>query len=148
MLSLATAAALLSFCSGCASLICTQPDALNGISIKGIDGKPSQMVVIDTTGYYFLWTVPLASGDLRWNNETQSIEGGTELFSDHVSISELQDALTNYAECRNCDLADVSYYDADTSYAEASYFGIIGMLFGESRMAVSGILVPREAANN
>ena len=67
-------------------------------------------------------------------------------FSDCVSIAEVQDALLKYADERNCDVVDVSFFDADTSYADASYEGLLGMLFGTSSMGVSAVLIPRKEA--
>ena len=113
------------------------------MNLKGTDGRPSQIVVIETTGYYLLWAIPLCSGDVRWNEEKQSIEGGFSMFKDHVSIENLQRAITNYADRRNCDLVDVLYNDDDTTYAGVSESGIIGVFFGSSTMGVSAVLVPR-----
>ena len=130
--------------AGCASVTYSSPQALSGITIKGAADAPRQLVFIDTTGYYVLWTLPLVSGDLRWNADTQSIEGGTAFFQDQVGVEELQNALLKIAESRNCDLVDVNYYDSDTSYAGPSYSGAVGTLFGSSRMSVSAVLVPRK----
>ena len=62
-------------------------------------------------------------------------------------VAELQAALLKIAESRNCDLADVSYFDGDASYAGPSYGGAVGTCFGSSHMSVSAILVPRKVAN-
>lgn len=129
--------------SGCASVTYSSPRMLNGIEVKGTDNKPRQLVYISTDGFYFLWSVPIASGDLRWNNKKKTIEGGCSLFTDQVSIDELQNALVKLAEARNCDLMDVTYNDSDTSMGGASYEGLIGFLFGSSRMSVSAVMVPR-----
>jgi len=129
--------------AGCATISCTTPGGLDGLNLKGTDGRPSQIVVIETTGYYLLWAIPLCSGDVRWNEEKQSIEGGFSMFKDHVSIENLQRAITNYADRRNCDLVDVLYNDDDTTYAGVSESGIIGVFFGSSTMGVSAVLVPR-----
>ena len=99
---------------------------------------------ITTTGYYCLWSIPLASGDLRWNAEKQSINGGTCLFRDQVSATELQNALLKIAESRDCDVIDIVFDDSDTSYAGVSYEGIIGLFFGSSHIGVSGVLVPKK----
>ena len=130
--------------TGCASVTYSSPQALSGITIKGAADAPRQLVFIETTGYYVLWTLPLASGDLRWNANKRSIEGGTSFFQDQVSVEELQDALLKIAELRNCDLADVNYFDSDTTYAGASQAGAIGALFGSSHMSVSAVLIPRK----
>ncbi len=141
------AAALAAMAAGCATENYSSPRSLDGISVKGIEGRQAeQMVVISTTGYYVLWTIPLFSGDLEWNPEKRAINGGTTFFSDMVGVSELQEALLKIAETRNCDLADVHYTDSDSSYAGASESGIIGMLFGSSQMSVSALLVPRNQA--
>ena len=138
------AAAFAVMAAGCATENYSSPGKLDGLSVKGIEGKQaSQQVVISTSGYYVLWTIPLFSGDLRWNPETRSINGGFSLFSDQVGVNELQSALLKIAETRNCDLADVHYEDSDSSYAGASQVGVIGALFGSSQMSVSALLVPR-----
>ena len=117
---------------------------LDRVSVKGVEGKRvGQMVVIDTSGYYFLWTIPLVSGDLKWDPNTKSIVGGPSFFSDQVGVSELQDALLKIAETRNCDVIDMAFHDSDTSYAGVSTGGAIGALFGSSQIGVSGVLVPR-----
>ncbi len=143
----ALAAALAAMAAGCATISYSSPGKLDGISVKGIEGKQTlRQVVISTSGYYVLWTIPLFSGDLRWNPGKQSINGGFSFFSDQVGVNELQTALLNVAKSRNCDLADVHYTDSDASFAGASEAGIIGALFGSSQMSVSALLVPRNKA--
>jgi len=131
--------------AGCASVYRTTPGSLMSMGYKDADGTPLEQVYITTTGYYCLWTVPLASGDLRWNAKKQSINGGTCLFSDQVGATELQDALLKIAESRNCDVIDIMFDDSDTSYAGVSYGGLVGLFFGSSHMGVSGVLVPKKA---
>ena len=130
--------------AGCASVDYSSTRALSGITIKGAADSPRQLVFIDTAGFYVLWTIPVASGDLRWNAAKQSIEGGIAFFQDQVGVEELQNALLKIAESRNCELVDVNFYDSDTSYAGPSYSGAVGTLFGSSRMSVSAVLVPRK----
>ena len=141
------AALAVSMASGCATVTYSSPGALDGVSVKGVDGKVGEAVLIDTSGFYMFWAMPLVSGDLRWSAEKRSIEGGSSFFKDQVGIAELQAALLKIAESRNCDLADVSYFDGDSSYAGPSYGGAVGTCFGSSHMSVSAILVPRKAAN-
>jgi hypothetical protein len=139
--------ALAAMAAGCATENYSSPGTLNGVSVKGIEGRQArQQVVISTSGYYVLWTIPLFSGDLRWNPKTQSIKGGFLFFRDQVGVDELQTALLKIAETRNCDLADVHYSDSDQSFAGASETGLIGALFGSSQMSVSALLVPRNQA--
>jgi len=139
------AAALTAMAAGCATANFSSPGKLDGVTVKGIEGRQArQQVVISTSGYYVLWTIPLVSGDLDWNHEKRSIDGGFSFFSDQVGVSELQAALLEIANSRNCDLADVHYADSDSSYAGASDLsGVIGALFGSSQMSVSALLVPR-----
>ena len=131
--------------AGCATVYRTTPGSLTGMGYKDADAIPLEQVYITTTGYYCLWTIPLVSGDLRWNAEKQSINGGTCLFRDMVGATELQDALLKIAESRNCDVVDIMFDDSDTTFASVSYGGIIGAFFGSSHMGVSGVLVPKKA---
>ena len=141
------AALAVTMAAGCATVSYSSPGTLDGVAVRGVDGKVGQAVLIDTSGFYMLWAIPLVSGDLRWNADKRSIEGGTSFFKDQVGIDDLQTALLKIAESRNCDLAEVSYFDGDASYAGPSYGGAVGSCFGSSHMSVSAILVPRKAAN-
>ena len=131
--------------TGCASVEYSSPGKLKNVSVKGAPrAKAGQHVAITTSGYYMLWCIPLVSGDLRWDDEKREIKGGFSFFTDQVGFQELQTALQKIAEVRNCDLADVNFHDSDGFYADVSYAGIVGSLFGSSHMGVSAILVPRE----
>ena len=133
--------------AGCASVTYTSPGMLDNVSVKGVEGrKPGQAVLIDTSGFFMFWTIPLVSGDLRWNEQKKSIEGGASFFKDQVGVDELQTALLKIAESRNCDLADIYIYDADASYAGPSYGGVVGTCFGSSHMSISAVLIPRSPA--
>ena len=129
--------------TGCATITSTPYDKLEGVKLAGTNGKPSEVVFIETTGFYILWQVPLFSGDIRWNSEKKNIEGGVSFFKDHVNLANLQNAITNYADSRNCDLVDVTYNDTNACYAGASEIGLIGALFGSATINVSAVLVPR-----
>ena len=131
--------------TGCASVEYSSPGKLKNVSVKGAArAKAGRHVAITTSGYYMLWCIPLVSGDLRWDGEKREIKGGFSFFTDQVGFQELQTALQKIAEVRNCDLADVNFHDSDGFYADVSYAGIVGSLFGSSHMGVSAILVPRE----
>lgn len=131
--------------TGCASVEYSSPGKLKTVSVKGAPGaEAGQHVAITTSGYYMLWCIPLVSGDLRWDGQKREIKGGFSFFTDQVGFQELQTALQKIAEVRNCDLADVNFHDSDGFYADVSYAGIVGSLFGSSHMGVSAILVPRE----
>jgi hypothetical protein len=147
MIQIGAAALIASLAAGCASVTYSSPGMLDNVSVKGIEGrKAGQTVLINTTGFYMFWTIPLVSGDLRWNEQKKSIEGGTSFFRDQVGVDELQTALLKIAETRNCDLADVYVQDSDSSYAGPSYGGLVGACFGSSHMSISAILVPRSPA--
>ena len=131
--------------TGCATVEYSSPGKLNNISVKGAPGaEAGQHVAITTSGYNMFWCVPLVSGDLRWNSAKREINGGASFFTDQVGFQELQTALQNIAETRNCNLADVIFHDTDGFYADVSWGGLVGMFFGSSQMGVSAILVPRE----
>lgn len=145
LMKIGVAALIASMAAGCASVTYSSPGALKGVSVRGVKNvEGAQFVMIDTSGYYMFWTIPLVSGDLRWNPAKRSIEGGTSLFKDQVGLSELQSALIQLAESRNCDLAEVYFNDTDATYAGVSYSGAIGSCFGSSQMCVSALLVPRK----
>ena len=136
-------AAMVALATGCASIQCTSPGLLEGVKVKGADGAPSQLVFIESAGFYMFWSVPLASGDVRWNEEKKNIEGGFSLFKNHITMDNMQTAITKYAESRDCDLVDILYNVSGSSFASASQAGLIGSLFGSAQMSVSGVLVPR-----
>ena len=138
-------AAFVLLVNGCATITSTSYDALDGVKLNGTDRKPSEVVFIESTGFYILWAVPLFSGNIKWNSEKKTIEGGVSFFKDNISLTYLQKAITTYADSRNCDLVDVVYNDTNASYAEASATGLIGALFGSSTMNVSAVLVPKNS---
>ena len=147
LMKIGAAALIASVAVGCASITYSSPGALNGVAVRGVkNAEGAQFVMIDTSGYYMFWTIPLVSGNLRWNDQKRSIEGGTSLFRDQVGLGELQNALIKLAESRNCDLAEVYYNDTDATYAGVSYSGAIGSCFGSSQMCVSALLVPRRTS--
>ena len=128
---------------GCAIITSTSYDKLEGVKLNGTDRKPSEVVYIESTGFYILWQVPIYSGKIKWNSEKKCLEGGVSFFKDNISLANLQNAITKYADSRNCDLVDVIYNDTNASYAEASETGLIGALFCSATINVSAVLVPR-----
>ena len=148
-LAVAGVAAILAVAvTGCATVVYSAPGALANVTVKGAPGaETGQHVAITTSGYNMFWTIPLASGDLRWDTTKGEISGGTSLFTDQVGFNELQTALHKIAEIRDCDLADVSFNDTDGFYADVSWGGLVGMFFGSSQMSVSAILVPRKTGS-
>ena len=129
---------------GASGISTSKTGTLDGVSVKGTDIAPVEHVWLGTTGEYLFWTFPIGTGRFRWNERKRRLETGTAWFRDCVTLADLQEALLKYAEERNCDVVDVTYHDDDTSYAGASYEGLIGMLFGSSSMGVSAVLVPRK----
>ncbi len=147
MMKIGAAALIASVAAGCASVTYSAPGKLDNVAVRGVKNvEGAQFVMIDTSGYYMFWTIPLVSGDLRWNDRKRSIEGGTSLFKDQVGLGEIQSALIKLAESRNCDLAEVYFNDTDATYAGVSYSGAIGSCFGSSQMCVSALLVPRKTS--
>ena len=147
LMKIGAVALIASVAAGCASVTYSPPGALNGVSVRGVkNAEGAQVVMIDTSGYYMFWTIPIVSGNFRWNDQNKSIEGGTSFFRDQVGLGELQNALIKLAESRNCDLAEVYFNDTDATYAGVSYGGAIGSCFGSSQMCVSALLVPRRTS--
>ena len=138
---LASAMAVLA--PGCASIECSSPSALAGVTIKGAGGPVREHILIDTSGYYLFNTLPLVTGDVRWDARKRTIRGGTSLFRNHVREAKLQDALENFAKSRNCDLVDVSY-DADGETLADINNTFLGVFMGKTHMCVSATLVPRK----
>ena len=131
--------------TGCATVTTTPYSTLKDVKLNGTDGKPSEVVFLENTGFYILWQVPIYSGEIKWNSEKKCLESGFSLFKDNISLANLQNALTKYADNRNCDLVDVIYNDTNASYAEASKTGLIGALFCSATINVSAVLVPRDS---
>ena len=147
IMKIGVAALIASVAVGCASVTYSTPGKLDNVAVRGVKNlEGAQFVMIDTSGYYMFWTIPLVSGDLRWNDRKRSIEGGTSLFKDQVGLGEIQSALIKLAESRNCDLAEVYCNDTDATYAGVSYTGAIGTCFGSSQLCVSALLVPRKTS--
>ena len=141
---LGAVAAVSLLAAGCASLTYSSPRALDGVEIKGTDGKPSRLVVADTTCYYLFWSIPLFAGDVRWNDKTNDINGGVTFFNDILDVETLQDTLHKAAAAKNCDLVDYSLLDSDATYAGfSSYAGLIGIFFGSSHLSLSAVMVPK-----
>ena len=93
------AAALIASAAGCASVTYSTPGKMDKVAVKGVKSvEGARFVMIDTSGYYMFWTIPLVSGNLRWNDQKRSIEGGTSLFRDQVGLGELQNALIKLAD--------------------------------------------------
>lgn len=141
---LGAVAALSLLGTGCASLTYSSPRALDDVEVKGADGKPSRLVVADTTCCYIFWSIPLFAGDVRWNDKTKDINGGVTFFNDILDVETLQDTLHKAAAAKNCDLVDYSLLVSDTTYAGfSSYAGLIGMFFGSSHLSLSAVMVPK-----
>ena len=137
------ASAMAVIAPGCASVECSSPSALAGVTVKGAGGPVREHVLIGTAGYYLFNTLPLVSGDVRWDARKRTIKGGMSFFRNHVREAKLQDALVNLAESRNCDLADVSYCAEGETLADINNT-FMGVLLGRSQMCVSATLVPRK----
>lgn len=137
------AAAMAVLAPGCASVECSSPNDLADVTVKGVAGQAREHVVIDTAGYYLFGVIPLATGDVRWDERRRSIKGGTSLFRDHIGEAKLQNALVNLAKSRDCDLADVSYYADGETFANCDNC-FLGALLYRSGMGVSATLVPRK----
>ena len=140
---LCTAFAVLA--TGCATVSTTSRGALDGIKINGTEGKPSEVVFLESSSAYIFWSLPLCSGDIKWNDEKKCLEPGFHMFKDNLSLASMQNTLISYADNRNCDLVDIIYNNSCASYADASETGLIGALFSSATINVSAVLVPRNS---
>lgn len=129
--------------AGCATITITSPGMLEGIKFKGTKGTPTQLIFIEGTCYSLFRVIPLWSGDIRWNSETKSINGRFRPLENHVSLDNIQKAITNYASSHNCDVVDIVFNNIDTSYADAGENGLLWSMFNSSAMTVSAVLVPK-----
>ena len=142
-------AALLSvaLAAGCAHVDISSPKSLSGIDLLGSPTQADRQVVVRNSGIHVLWCFPLGSGDMRWNDETQDIKGGIDLFADHCNTAECMDVLEAIARRENCDLVGVYFTDMTKSgFDVTSFSGLFAWVGGLYEVQACGILRPRGAA--
>ena len=133
--------------AGCAHVDISSPKSLSGIDLLGSPTQADRQVVVRNSGIHVLWCFPLGSGDMRWNDETQDIKGGIDLFADHCNTAECMDVLEAIARRENCDLVGVYFTDMTKSgFDVTSFSGLFAWVGGLYEVQACGILRPRGAA--
>lgn len=131
--------------TGCCSVTFSSPGSLSGIKIEGAGSEGDRMVVINEGGIYLFWRLTLATGDIRWNEKKQDINGGVAFFHDYSGVTDIFETLHMIAERENCDLANVIVQDGSNSDLQlTSYQGAAGGLVGFNSVMVSAVLRPRK----
>ena len=149
MKTMLKAAALLAaaLAAGCAHVDISSPNSLSGLKVIGSPTQADRQVVVRNSGIHVLWWFPLASGDMRWDDETNDIKGGTDFFDNHCSPSDCMNVLEKIAERENCDLVDVYFTDMTKSgFDVTSFSGLFAWVGGLYEVQACGILRPRAAA--
>lgn len=142
-------AALLSvaLAAGCAHVTMSSPKSLSGLDVMGSPTQADRQVVVRNSGYHLFWSLPLVSGDMRWDDKTKDIKGGSAFFADYCNNDECLNVLKRIAERENCDLVGVYYTDMTKSAFDISSFsGLFGWLVGLYEAQACGILRPHTAA--
>jgi hypothetical protein len=142
-------AALLSvaLAAGCAHIDISSPKSLSGLQVVGSPTQADRQVVVRNSGIHVLWWFPLASGDMRWDEEKQDIKGGLDFFDDHCNTAVCMDVLEGIARRENCDLVDVYFTDMTKSgFDVTSMAGLFAWAGGLYEVQACGILRPRSAA--
>ena len=67
-------AALLSvvLATGCAHVTMSSPKSLSGLDVMGSPTQADRQVVVRNSGYHLFWSLPLVSGDMRWDDSHSS----------------------------------------------------------------------------
>lgn len=133
--------------AGCAHVDISSPKSLSGLNVIGSPTQADRQVVVRNSGIHVLWWFPLASGDLRWDEEKQDIKGGLDFFDDHCNTAVCMDVLEGIARRENCDLVDVYFTDMTKSnFDVTSIPGLFAWVGGLYEVQACGILRPRSAA--
>ena len=130
--------------AGCAHVTISSPNSLAGLDVLGSPTQADRQVVVRNSGIHCLWWFPLASGDMRWDDKTNDIKGGTDFFANHCSSSDCMDTLQKIAERENCDLVDIYFTDMTKSgFDITSFSGLFAWVGGLYEVQACGILRPR-----
>ena len=133
--------------AGCAHVDISAPKSLSGLDLIGSPTQADRQVVVRNSGIHVLWWFPLGSGDMSWDNETQDIKGGIDLFADHCNTAECMNVLEAIARRENCDLVGVYFTDMTKSgFDVTSMAGLFAWVGGLYEVQACGILRPRGAA--
>lgn len=131
--------------TGCASVEMSAPGSLAGIDVVGAVGKPDRQIVVSNGGMYALWLVTVGTGDIRWNEVKQDINGGTILFEDYSGMENILSALNHYAIKYGRNLADVVLNEGSQSDLQLTSYGGVGAgLVGFNAISVSAVMCEKD----
>ena len=132
---------------GCAHVDISSPKSLSGLDVLGSPTQADRQVVVRNSGVHVLWSFPLASGDMRWDDETQDVKGGISFFHDYCNTAVCMDVLEGIAKRENCDLVGVYFTDMTKSgFDVTSLSGLFAWVGGLYEVQACAILRPRGAA--
>ena len=132
---------------GCAHVDMSSPKSLLGLDVLGSPTPADRQVVVRNSGLHVLWSFPLVSGDMRWDEKTQDIKGGLSFFHDHCNTKVCMEVLEGIANRENCDLVGVYFTDmTKSSFDVTSIPGLFAWVGGLYEVQACGILRPRAAA--
>ena len=133
--------------AGCAHVDISSPNSLSGLKVIGSPTQPDRQVVVRNSGIHVLWSFPLVSGDMRWDDKTQDIKGGLAFFDDYCNTAVCMDVLEGIAKRENCDLVGVYFTDMTKSgFDVTSFSGLFAWVGGLYEVQACGILRPRGTA--
>ena len=139
--AVAIAAAVL--VGGCSTVKMSERGSLNGIDVRGANGKTERTLCVGNEGCFLFNTIPLISGDMDWKAEKKGIDTwALSVFKNETTVQRLTDAFYRYAESENCDVVDV-VVDDRTQYP----IGIMDFekyIFMSHELYVTGVLKPRK----
>ena len=146
MKTMLKAAALLAvaLAAGCAHVDISSPNSLAGLKVIGSPTQADRQVVVRNSGIHVLWSFPLVSGDMRWDDKTQDVKGGLAFFDDYCNAENCMAVLQSVAKRENCDLVGVYFTDMTKSgFDVTSLAGLFGWVGGLYEVQACGILRPR-----
>jgi hypothetical protein len=134
--------------AGCAHVDISSPKSLSGLDVLGSPTQADRQVVVRNSGIHVLWSFPLVSGDMRWDEETKDIKGGLAFFDDYCNTAVCMDVLEGIARRENCDLVGVYFTDMTKSgFDVTSFSGLFAWVGGLYEVQACGILRPRGTAS-
>ena len=129
--------------TGCASVEISSPKTLEGLDVKGANGKADRAIVIANDQYCLFQSIPLAAGSMTWVAGEKGVDGTPAFFSNE--LVKMPDALYRYADSMNCDVVDIVVNNR--SVCGIGLFGVMDWfrtLVGCESVTVSGVLRPRD----
>ena len=141
--AVALAAAML--IGGCTTVEISSPGTLKGIDVKGAGGQADRVIMLGNEGYYLFQFIPLAVGDVTWDEKKGGIVNEISFFSDELAGDRMANAMFRYAESQDCDLVDLVINNR--TECKIGLFGLMdwfNTVVGCQGVCYSGVLRPRK----